>query len=56
MKGLKFGFLSNLSVRLLSKVALASLLISTMATNQRCWYVMYEEELPKVSRKKNTEL
>ena len=35
------------NVRLLSSIASFALLITTIASNQRCWYVMYEDSLPK---------
>lgn len=37
----------NINIKLLSSVASFALLITTIASNQRCWYVMYEDELPK---------
>ena len=37
----------NANVRLLSSIASFALLITSIASNQRCWYVMYEDSLPK---------
>ena len=37
----------NTNVKLLSSVASFALLITTIASNQRCWYVMYEDTLPE---------
>lgn len=36
-----------MNVKLLSFMASFALLITTIASNQRCWYVMYEDTLPK---------
>lgn len=36
-----------MNVKLLSSVASFALLITTIASNQRCWYVMYEDALPE---------
>ena len=32
--------------KLLYTVASLALIITTIASNQRCWYVMYEDKLP----------
>lgn len=37
----------NTNVKLLSSIASFALLITTIASNQRCWYVMYEDVLPE---------
>lgn len=37
----------NTNVKLLSSVASFALLVTTIASNQRCWYVMYEDTLPE---------
>ena len=37
----------NTNVKLLSSVASFALRITTIASNQRCWYVMYEDTLPE---------
>ena len=37
----------NANVRLLSSIASFALIITTIDSNQRCWYVMYEDSLPK---------
>ena len=37
----------NTNVKLLSSVASFALLITTIASNQRCWYVMYEDTQPE---------
>ena len=37
----------NTNVKLLSSVASFALLITTIASNQRCWYEMYEDTLPE---------
>lgn len=41
----------NTNVKLLSSVASFALLITTIASNQRCWYVMYEDTLPEEHEK-----
>lgn len=46
LKKIKF-IKKNMNVKLLSSVASFALLITTIASNQRCWYVMYEDTLPK---------
>lgn len=38
--------IKKINIKLLSFVASFALLITTIASNQRCWYVMYEDELP----------
>ena len=35
-----------ININFLSIVASFALIISTIASNQRCWYVMYEDKLP----------
>lgn len=35
-----------INIKLLSTVASLALIITTIASNQRCWYVMYEDKLP----------
>jgi len=39
--------ITTVNVKFLSSLATFALLITTVASNQRCWYIMYEEELPK---------
>ncbi|WP_178759953.1 AgrD family cyclic lactone autoinducer peptide [Erysipelotrichaceae bacterium] len=46
LKKIKF-IKKNMNVKLLSFMASFALLITTIASNQRCWYVMYEDTLPK---------
>lgn len=46
VKKIKF-IMKNMNIHLLSSVASFALLITTIASNQRCWYVMYEDKLPK---------
>ena len=36
---------------MLSSLATFALVITTMASNQRCWYVLHEEKLPENSKK-----
>lgn len=38
---------TNVNIKLLSTLASFALIITTVASNQRCWYVMSEDKLPK---------
>ncbi|MFR6171875.1 MAG: cyclic lactone autoinducer peptide [Blautia sp.] len=42
-----------INIRFLSFMASFALLITTLAVNQRCWYVMYEDKLPQEYNKLN---
>lgn len=45
------GLLVRVNVKCLSSIAAIALIISTVAVNQRCWYVMHEEEIPEGCKK-----
>lgn len=36
-----------MNIKVLSSLATLALTITTIASNQRCWYIMYEEKLPE---------
>lgn len=38
------------NIKILSSLATFALVITTIASNQRCWYVLHEEILPKNSK------
>ena len=38
------------NIKMLSSLATFALVITTMASNQRCWYVLHEEKLPENSK------
>ena len=39
------------NIKILSSFATFALVITTIASNQRCWYVLHEEKLPQNSKK-----
>lgn len=43
--------LKKLNVTMLSSFAAFALVITTFASNQRCWYVLHEEKLPENHKK-----
>lgn len=45
------NFIAGANVKMLSSFAAFALVITTMASNQRCWYVLHEENLPETSKK-----
>ncbi len=49
-----------INIKFLSIMASFALIITTLAVNQRCWYVMYEEKLPqeynKLKKRKKYEI
>lgn len=36
-----------MNFKFLSSLATLAITITTIASNQRCWYIMHEEELPE---------
>lgn len=38
--------IAKVNTKALSSFAAFALLITTLASNQRCWYVLHEEKLP----------
>lgn len=38
--------MSKINRSFLSRLATFALVITTVAANQRCWYIMYEDKLP----------
>lgn len=51
MKGKFKNLIAKANVKMLSSFAVFALAITTIASNQRCWCVLHEEELPKNSNK-----
>ena len=47
----KIKSLVEKTIKILSSLATFALVITTIASNQRCWYVLHEEILPKNSKK-----
>ena len=45
------NLITETNVKMLSSLATFALVITTMASNQRCWYVLHEEKLPENSKK-----
>lgn len=45
------NLVTKASVKMLSSFATFALVITTMASNQRCWYVLHEEKLPENNKK-----
>jgi cyclic lactone autoinducer peptide len=45
------NLVAKANVKMLSSCAAFALIITTMASNQRCWYVLHEEKLPENSKK-----
>lgn len=45
------NLIAKTNVKMLSSLATFALVITTMASNQRCWYVLHEEKLPENSKK-----
>jgi cyclic lactone autoinducer peptide len=45
------NFIAKANVKILSSFAAFALVITTIASNQRCWYVLHEEKLPANSKK-----
>ena len=43
--------ISNANIKMLSSFATFALVITTVASNQRCWYVLHEEKLPENAKK-----
>ncbi|WP_455950117.1 cyclic lactone autoinducer peptide [Eubacterium sp.] len=43
--------ISNANIKMLSSLATFALVITTVASNQRCWYVLHEEKLPENAKK-----
>lgn len=50
-KGILKTILTKVNVKMLSSFATFALVITTIASNQRCWYVMHEEKLPETCKK-----
>lgn len=42
---------AKLNIKMLSSLATFALVITTIASNQRCWYVFHEEKLPENHKK-----
>lgn len=51
MKTKIINLVTKTNVKMLSSFAAFALVITTMASNQRCWYVLHEEKLPETSKK-----
>lgn len=51
MKATIKNVITKTNIKLLSSFATFALVITTMASNQRCWYVLHEEKLPENSKK-----
>lgn len=51
MKAILKKFISNANIKMLSSFATFALVITTVASNQRCWYVLHEEKLPENAKK-----
>lgn len=51
MKNKKIIFFQKISKKFFSFAAIFALTISTIAINQRCWYIMHEEALPQDIKK-----
>ena len=45
------NLITKTNVKMLSSLATFALVITTMASNQRGWYVLHEEKLPENSKK-----
>lgn len=45
------SLVEKINIKILSSLATFALVITTIASNQRCWYVLHEEILPKNSKK-----
>ncbi len=40
-------YLSKFKIKILTSLACVALTITTIAANQYCWYIMYDEDLPE---------
>ena len=45
------NLVTKTNIKILSLFATFALIITTMAANQKCWYVLHEDKLPENSKK-----
>ena len=51
MKDIGYKYFKKAYLKLLSSLATFALVITSFASNQQCWFMLYEEKLPENYKK-----